>query len=223
VPLGNRRWIDTTLPRPERSLAKAKDLLAAAHFSWTRENALKDPNGKPVEFSIMASSGNAERLQMATMIQADLQQLGMSVHVVPLEMRSLVDRVQRTHDYEACLLSFASADADPNPDMGIWLSNGANHVWNPEQKAPATAWEAEIDSLMHRQMVTRDHAERKRLFDRVQQLAMENLPLIPLLSPNILVGAKAGLGNFRPAVMDHYTLWNIDELYWRAPGTSERR
>ena len=73
------------------------------------------------------------------------------------------------------------------------------------------------------QIVTPGYAERKRLFDRVQQLAMENLPLIPLLSPNILVGAKGGLGNFRPAILDHYTLWNIDELYWRAPAAGGRR
>jgi hypothetical protein len=38
--------------------------------------------------------------------------------------------------------------------------------------------------------------------------------MIPLVAPRILVGAKAGLLNFRPAILDHYTLWNADELYW---------
>jgi peptide/nickel transport system substrate-binding protein len=222
VALGNRRWIDTTLPRPRHSPSKARELLTAARFSWAPDGALRDPSGKPVEFSIAASSGNPERLRMAAMIQDDLKQLGMNVHVVPLELRSLIDRVQRTRDYDACLLSFAAGDFDPNPDMGIWLSSGSNHVWNPGQKSPSTPWEAEIDGLMRRQMITRGYAERKRLFDRVQQLVMENLPLIPLVTPNILVGAKAGLGNFRPAVLDHYTLWNIDELYWRAPAAGRK-
>jgi peptide/nickel transport system substrate-binding protein len=223
VPLGNRRWVDATLPSPQHSPSKAREILTAARFSWASDGSLRDPIGKPVEFSIAASAGNSERLRMAAMIQDDLKQLGITVHVVPLELRSLLDRVQRTRDYEACLLSFAGADADPNPDMGIWLSNGANHLWNPEQKSPATPWEAEIDDLMRRQMITRGYAGRKRLFDRVQQLAMGNLPLIPLVTPNILVGAKAGLGNFRPAVLDHYTLWNIDELYWRAPAVGGGR
>ena len=44
---------------------------------------------------------------------------------------------------------------------------------------------------------------------------MDQLPLIPLVSPHILAGARGDLGNFRPAVMDHYALWNIEELYWR--------
>jgi ABC-type transport system substrate-binding protein len=61
------------------------------------------------------------------------------------------------------------------------------------------------------------------LFDRVQELLMENLPLIPLVSPNILVGAKKGLENFRPAVLEHYTLWNIEELCWRGPAAGGRK
>ena len=43
----------------------------------------------------------------------------------------------------------------------------------------------------------------------------ENLPLIPLVSPHVLVGAREPLGNFRPAVLDHNVLWNADELFWR--------
>jgi hypothetical protein len=32
------------------------------------------------------------------------------------------------------------------------------------------------------------------------------------------VGAKQGLGNFRPAVMEPYALWNVEELYWAWTG-----
>jgi len=227
VPPGNKTWIDAQLPRPVRSLSRARELLAADGFTWSPNGDLTDPQGRRVEFSIVTSSGNPERVQMATLIQDDLKPLGMDVHVVPLEFRSLLDRVLRTHEYDACLLSLAEADADPNVDMNVWLSSGGTHLWNPQQKSPATAWEAEIDGLMRRQIVTRNYAERKPLFDRVQELLMENLPLIPLVSPNILVGAKKGLENSRPAVLEHYTLWNIEELCWRAapsgPGAGARQ
>jgi hypothetical protein len=61
------------------------------------------------------------------------------------------------------------------------------------------------------------------LFDRVQELLMENLPLIPLVSPHILTGAKKGLENFRPALLEHYALWNIEELCWRGPAAGGRK
>jgi peptide/nickel transport system substrate-binding protein len=223
VPPGNKLWIDTALPPPVRSLPRARELLAADGFRWSGEGALLDAAGRKVEFSIVTSAGNPERVQMATIIQDDLKQLGMRVDVVPLEFRSLLDRVQRTHQYEACLLSLASADVDPNADLSVWLSSGATHLWNPLQKSPATPWEAEIDTLMRRQVVTRDHAERKRMFDRVQTLLMENMPVVPLVGPNVLVGARKDLGNFQPALLGDYTLWNIEELYWRGPANGAHR
>jgi peptide/nickel transport system substrate-binding protein len=104
--------------------------------------------------------------------------------------------------------------------MNIWLSSGASHLWNPAQAQPATPWEAELDRLMRAQVAALKYDERKKLYDRVQQIVAEQLPMIPLVGPRILVGAKAGLGNFRPAILDHYTLWNADELFWRSPPAS---
>jgi peptide/nickel transport system substrate-binding protein len=223
VPLGNKNWIDRGIPPSVRSVAKARESLAAAHFSWTPNGVLKSPDGRAVEFSILASAANAERVQMAGLIQDDLKALGMNVHVSTMDTRSLLDRVQRTHDYDACLLTLQEADADPTPDMSVLLSSGSSHLWHLDQKSPATRWEAEIDRLMQQQMVTPGYAARKRLFDRVQELMAANLPLVPLVSPNILVGSKGGLGNFRPAVLDHYTLWNVEELYWRKPNPGAGR
>jgi hypothetical protein len=61
------------------------------------------------------------------------------------------------------------------------------------------------------------------LFDRVQELLVQNLPLIPLVSPNILVGAKKQLRNFRPALLDHYALWNIEDLSWQGGNTDNQQ
>src|SRR5260370_38774983 len=122
---------------------------------------------------------------MAPLIQDDLNQSGMRVNVVPLEFRSLLERVQNSHDFEACVLSLASPDADPNPDMAVWLSSGGNHLWNPAQKTPAPAWEAGIDRLMRSQMVPRSDAERKGLFDRGQASVAENLPVVQRCGPGL--------------------------------------
>jgi peptide/nickel transport system substrate-binding protein len=219
VPPGNKSWINNSLPAPVRSVERARQLLSADGFTWGRDGGLKDPAGHAVEFSVLTSNNNPERLQMATIIQSDLQQIGMRVNIVQLEFRSLLERVQRTHEFEACLLALASSDADPNPDMAVWLSSGGNHLWNPSQKTPATPWEAEIDRLMRSQIVTAKYAARKRMFDRVQEIVVENQPLVALVSPNLLVGARKDLGNFRPALIEPYTLWNIEQLYWRGSST----
>jgi ABC-type transport system substrate-binding protein len=72
-------------------------------------------------------------------------------------------------------------------------------------------------------MKTRDPQRRKRLYDRVQDLVAQQLPIISLVSPNVLVGATKGLGNFRPTVLDHHALWNVEELFWRVNRSGARR
>ncbi len=211
----NRLWLDAALPHPAQSVERARQLLQGAGFHWDSEGTLLDASAKPVQFSILVSSSSPERAQMATLIQDDLNKLGIHAQVVPLEFRALLDRLLNSRQYEACVLGLVSGDADPNPEMNVWLSSGGTHLWNPNQNQPMTPWEAEIDSLMRQQMITLNHAHRKQLYDRVQQIAADNLPLICLASPNILVAARKGLGNFQPAVVDHYTLWNVEQLYWR--------
>jgi peptide/nickel transport system substrate-binding protein len=218
VGAGNKPWIDAKLPPTPRSLSRARELLTAAGFKWARDGALVDPDGKKAGFSILVSSSNPERAQTATLIQADLKALGISVDLVPLEFGSLFDRVSRTHDFEAAMMAITSTDADPTVDLNVWLSSGGSHFWNPKQTTPATAWEAEVDRLMKLQMVTPDYAARKRLFDRVQEIVVDNMPLVPLVTPHLLIGARRDLGNFRPAALDPYALSNVEELYWRKPG-----
>jgi peptide/nickel transport system substrate-binding protein len=224
---GNRRWVNTAIPHPPRSLEKARSLLKDAGFSWitnaSGESTLVDSEKQPVEFSILTSSSNADRNKMATLIQEDLKQLGMRVQIVPLEFRSLIDRVTQTKDYDACVLGLVSGDADPTPDMNVWLSSGGTHLWNPSQTHPATPWEAEIDRLMEQQMVTVGYDARKKLYDRIQELLAEYQPMIFLASPDILAGAKNSVGNFHPAVLEPYVLWNVEQLYVRKDSENSRR
>ena len=147
----------------------------------------------------------------------------MDVQVVPLEFRALVDRVFQNFDYNASVLGLGGGDADPNGEMNVWMSSGSNHLWRLGQKAPATPWEDEIDRLMQKQLITLDHRERKRLYDRVQTIGAEQLPMIFLAAPHILVGARADLGNFQPSVLDHYTLWNVERMFLRPEPRSVRR
>lgn len=224
---GNPRWLDEQIPHSPRSLDHARQLLQEAGFRWTSAadgaSSLVDSEGKRVEFSIITSSSNADRAKMAALLQDDLAQLAMKVQVVPLELRSLIDRVTQTKEYDACVLGIVSGDADPNSDLNVWLSSGGMHLWNPSQSNPATPWEAEMDRLMREQVSTINASRRKKLYDRVQEILVEDQPMIFLASPDILVGAKNNIGNFHPAVREPYVLWNVEQLYLRSGSENTKR
>ena len=219
---GNKLWLSANIQHPDRSIDQAKALLKSDGFSWDASGALLDAQKHPVTFTVIVGSSNAQRTKIATIAQDDLKQLGIDVKVVPLEFRAVVDRVMNTHDYDAVLMNLVNGDVDPTPEMGLWRSAGEMHLWDMGEKSPATPWEAELDNLMESQMTTTDYATRKKLYDRVQEIVAQNLPLVFLLSPDILVGSQSTVGNFRPGILDPYALWNIDEQFLRPAGAACR-
>src|SRR4029079_7638475 len=164
-------------------------------------STLRDRSGNAVEFSLITNAGNVARERMASMIQQDLARIGIRLNVVTLDFGSLVERITRTFNYEACLLGLVNLDLDPSAQMNIWLSSAGNHPWNPEQPSPETAWEAEIDRLMRAQAVEISTARRKALFDRVQRIVVEEARVLYLVDKNALSAVSPVIGNASPAVL----------------------
>lgn len=207
----NKFWFNTGLHAHPFDQKSALQRLAQDGFHL-QDGKLRDGDGHNVEFSIMTNSGNKMRERMATMIQQDLSGIGITVNVVTLDFPSLIERMTRTFDYEACLLGLLNNDLDPNSQMNVWLSSADDHQWNPNEKTPETAWEAEIDQLMHAQASTLNPQKRKQYIDRLQQIAWEQEPFIYLVNRNALSAVSPSVQNAHPVVLRPQVYWNVDEL-----------
>jgi len=208
---GNQFWFNTRLqPHPFDQKAAMKRLEQDGFR--VQNGALRDKDGNAVEFSVVTNAGNKYRERMATMIQQDLAGIGIKLHVVTLDFPSLIERIARTFNYEACLLGAVNIGLDPSEQMNIWLSSAENHQWNPGQKAPETAWEAEIDRLMRAQASELNEKKRKEYFDRVQEIAWEQEPFIYLVNRNALSAISTSVQNAHPVVLRPQVFWNIDRL-----------
>jgi peptide/nickel transport system substrate-binding protein len=177
-----------------------------------QNGALHDHEGHVVEFSVITNAGNKYRELMATMIQQDLAGIGIRLNIVTLDFPSLIERITLSFDYEACLLGLVNDDLDPNSQMNVWLSSAENHQWNPSQKTPATAWEAEIDALMRKQASTLDMKKRKQAIDRVQEIVWQQEPFIYLVNKNAMSAVSTALHNAHPVALRPQVYWNIDQL-----------
>jgi len=96
--------------------------------------------------------------------------------------------------------------------MNVWLSSAGNHQWNPNQKTPATAWEAEIDRLMKLQAAESNPGLRKRYFDRVQEIVWQQCPFLYLLNKDTLIAVSPSLHNVKAALIRPYVYWNVEHL-----------
>jgi peptide/nickel transport system substrate-binding protein len=207
----NKFWFNNRLKPPAYSAEAALKALQDEGFRM-ENGALKDKDGNPVVLSIITNSGNKYRERMAVLIQDDLQKIGIHVNVVTLDFPSLIERMTRTFDYEAILLGLTNVDLDPNGEMNVWLSSSENHQWNPQQKAPETAWEAEIDRLMRAQASSSDARKRKEAFDRVQEIVVEQEPFIFLINKNALSAVSTVVHGAAPVILSPQTFWNAERL-----------
>ena len=207
----NKFWFNAKL-KPEAYAPDAALKALQAEGFRLENGALKDKDGNAVVFSIMTNAGNKSREHMATMIQEDLQKIGIRVNVVTLDFPSLIERMTQSFDYEAILLGLTNLGLDPNDVMNVWLSSSDNHQWNPSEKAPETTWEAEIDRLMRVQASSSDAKKRKEAFDRVQEIAVEQEPFIFLVNRNALSAVSAKVQGANPVVLVPQTYWNADQL-----------
>ena len=114
--------------------------------------------------------------------------------------------------FEAVYFSALATDTDPALNPDFWFSGGSAHLWNMSEKTPATDWERRIDDLMARQIATPDEAERKRLFDQVQQVFAEHQPVVYFAAPRIYVAYASRVRNVTPAVSRPQLLWSPDTL-----------
>jgi len=209
----NRVWFNQALKQHAFDLETSMRMLAADGFK-KEGPTLKDAGGHAVEISVITNSGNRSRERAASMIQQDLAALGIRLQIITLDFPALIQRITQSFQYELCLLGLINVDLDPDGQMNLWLSSSANHAWNPNQKTPATDWEAELDRLMQAQAAAIDATHRKLLFDRVQEIVWREAPILYLVNPNALVAASPTLRNLAPSVLRPQLLWNIDRIYF---------
>jgi len=207
----NKFWFNNNLKPQTYSPDTALKALQAEGFRM-ENGALKDKDGNAVIFSIITNAGSKPRERMAVLIQDDLQKIGIHVNVVTLDFPSLIERMTQTFDYEAIILGLTNVDLDPNGEMNVWLSSSENHQWNPQQKTPETAWEAEIDRLMRAQAASTDPKRRKEAFDRVQEIVAEQEPFIFLINKNALSAVSTAVHGASPVILSPQTFWNAERL-----------
>jgi peptide/nickel transport system substrate-binding protein len=207
----NKFWFRAQLKPHPFDAKEALDRLRQEGFQLVN-GTLRDRGGRPVEFSLITNSGNKVRERMSAMIQQDLEKIGIKLNLVSLDFRSLIERISQTSRYEACLLGLTNVDLDPNGQMNVWLSSSSNHQWYPNQKKPATPWEAEIDRLMQAQASTIEREKRKAQFDKVQEIVWEQAPFIYLVNKNSLSALAPNLQNAAPAMIRPQAYWNAENL-----------
>jgi peptide/nickel transport system substrate-binding protein len=212
ITAANKKWHADLPPVPHDTARARQELASVGLADRDGDGVLEDAAGRPARFALITQKGNTTLERGAAVIRDELKKIGITVDVVALEGNAVINSFL-SGTYEAVYFRITTTDTDPAINMDLWLSSGSSHIWNPEQKTPATEWERQIDGLMRKQFATFDEAERKRLFDEVQKIFGEHLPMLHFVSPRIYVAVSAKVTNLTPTAFSRpQLLWTPDTL-----------
>ena len=209
---GNKAWFSPNLTRYPFDVAKAKALLAGIGLSDRNQNGVvEDEKGTEARFTVITQRGLGWYERGLQVISESAKQIGVVFETAPLENGAMIQRMLAC-DFDAIYMRVLATDPEPATNLDFWLSSGSAHVWNREQKTPATPWEAQIDELITRQASSLDQDERRSLFNNVQLVMAENLPMLTFAAPRMYAAHTTRLHGVVPSVIRPPILWNADSL-----------
>ncbi|HKB10336.1 MAG TPA: ABC transporter substrate-binding protein, partial [Vicinamibacterales bacterium] len=203
----NKVWYWPGTPETPHDPAAAKQLLASIGLSdRDGDGTLEDASGRPAQFTILTQKGRPNLERAAAVIREELKKIGLAADIATLDSTTVVHRFLGGQ-YDAVYYNATKTDLDPGTNQDFWLSSGSAHPWNVEQKTPATDWERRIDELMVRQIASQDEAERKRLYNEVQKIFCDHLPIVFFVAPRIYVASSSRVVNVMPSDVRPQLLW----------------
>jgi peptide/nickel transport system substrate-binding protein len=170
---------DTKLAPVKGDVAKAKSMLAQAGF----------PNGFTTSMTIVSSF--PQQIAMAPIIQANLEKVGIKAKIGTMEVPRYWDEVWSTSNFDITTMYWLSPLADPDDFVtNNYSSTAAVNVQKYASK--------KMDDLLAQAKSAPTQDARKDLYKQMQQLSMDDMPIVPLVNGWLLIAYSNKLQNYKP-------------------------
>lgn len=179
-------FYDKNFPVPARDLAAAKKKMAEAGV-------------RSVDLDLLVPT-DAERQQVAQLIQAMVQEIGIKVSIKPTELMTLLD-IARQGKFQAHLVGW-SGRVDPDLNVTPMLSCGA-------ATNDAKYCNEQLDSILGKARSLGDVEARKAEYAKAMAILLKDLPIVYLYHTQWIFAHNAALTGFKPAPDGIIRLTNV--------------
>ncbi|NLX43156.1 MAG: peptide ABC transporter substrate-binding protein [Chloroflexi bacterium] len=166
------------LPAVTQDLRKARTLLEQAGWFDDDGDGFRERGELKLEFKLATNDDDAARVAMVEMIAKQLAEVG--IHAIPefVKWEDLVGQQLRLRRFDAVLSGWQSLSADPDP-YPYWHSSQVND----DSVNFANYISTEADTLLAEARRTTDPDRRWSLYQRFQELFVEDMPSLLLYQP----------------------------------------
>ncbi|HRW10946.1 MAG TPA: ABC transporter substrate-binding protein [Caldilineaceae bacterium] len=145
----------------------AKQTLEEAGWVDSDSDGIREKDGTVATIVAETNAGNVMREDYCTYKQAALLEIGIDWQCEFKEWSVIVNDAG-TGEYQAIQPQWAGASVEPHELYSSFHTNGSNNTGGYSN--------AEVDALLEEGAVTVDQDRRKEIYDRVQEIIMDELP-----------------------------------------------
>jgi len=182
------RWGPANVEPYNLDLARARRLLDDAGYSL-QGGVRRDRAGQPVRVEIIWPTTSQPRGKIATYLQQQWRELGIDTQVTGLEFNSFVDRQQRQKDFDVVMATWGGS-LDPDSAYSIFKTGGTQNSTgysNPR-----------VDELFDRGATEQDDVRRKQIYDEIQLILLDDLPMYPMITMKSFTAIDRRIGGVFP-------------------------
>lgn len=200
-------WAYNPALKPEaRDVNAARALLVQG--GWTLgDDGIFAKDKTRLAFMITFPGGNKPRETVASVIAQQLKDIGIAVEIRAVEPKDFFEKVLKKRDFQMAMYAWV-ADVDPD-NVGFWHSKQIPGPTNAYEGKNYPGWRnAEVDALTEQAAWTIDTEGRKQRYFRIQDLIVQECPIIPLYYRSNIDIVKNTVLNYHPNPTAAGNLWN---------------
>ncbi|MDQ2784617.1 MAG: ABC transporter substrate-binding protein, partial [Chloroflexota bacterium] len=184
-------------PHYRQNVDEAKRLLDAAGWK-VGADGVRAKYDQPFSFTLATNSSDPIRETYAGLLRDAWANIGVNVTIVSEKWSMFVDRVTRTHDFDAFVASFAG---NVDPDLSTLFSIDAAKTGLNAGRY----FNTDVDNMLRQARgiyKPEQQTARKDLYTKIQQQIMTDLPILPLDFSKNTVAVRARVTGFDASAND---------------------
>jgi peptide/nickel transport system substrate-binding protein len=163
------KWANKNLKGDSYDPQKAKALLAEAGWKDVDGDGILEKNGEKFSITLYTYPQRPGLPPMAEAIQSMLKDIGIKAEVRVMDSNAIKGQIK---DKDMQLAAYATAMV-PDPDFYLrrtYYSKGTYNTWGYSN--------SEMDSLLEQGLKTFDEGKRQEIYNKVQEMAVDDVPVI---------------------------------------------
>ncbi len=185
---------------------QAKEILTRHGWVDTDGDGIRDRDGEPFSFELVTNSESQVRVDLLPMIQEHLKRIGIEVRTRSMEFNALLGPLNQ-HDFDAVIQALA---LDTSLNLSYFFhSDGIDGGYNWGMYSNPV-----VDALINATVEQIDHRVAKPLYDRLQVMLHEEVPMTFLYESQRLSAVSKNLHDVDPNALSgffHIRRWRLED------------